>query len=54
MASEQLTMQLPNEFPKQPFHPISAHCSPESLPYDNTDPADTHVSLANHHIEQRS
>jgi hypothetical protein len=53
VSGEQLTMQLPSEFPKQPFHPISANCPPESLPHDNADPAGTHVSPANHHIEQR-
>jgi len=54
VSREQVTAQLPSEFPKQSLRPISADCSPKSLPYHNSYPAAARVSPANHHIKQGS
>jgi hypothetical protein len=52
LSLEQLTFDLPREFPKQAFHSIPADGSSESLPHHNTDPAASYIGRANHHVKE--
>jgi hypothetical protein len=51
-SREQLTTQLPCQFPKQALYPIPADGYTEPFPHHNTDPAANPVSPANYHIKQ--
>ena len=51
-SGEQLTTQLPCEFPKKALTPISANGYSEPLPHHNSDSAAIPASPANDHIKQ--